>query len=140
MDSALYLTPQIRNNYICPIPDVDQAILVLHLAAFSHFLSAILTIISTTRVHTILEAVWEHWSGPTEDQLPLPSCMTLFAFRNLLPSGWFSLKRLSRKQRLSDIDHRGLFLLSVSRSHSSATAEASLLLREYAMKNLVMSW
>jgi hypothetical protein len=136
----LHITSEIRNNYTCPTPDGDHTILVLHLAAYGQFLSARLTIPGTVTVRTILAAVWEHWSGPSEDPLPLPSWITLFSFRDLTPVGWFSLKRLSRSQHLSDIDHCRLFLLTVRRSSSVADVEASLLLRDQAMKNLVMSW
>src|SRR4051794_27693200 len=85
-----YITSEIRNSYSSATGD-SNTILLLHLAAYGQFLSARLTIPGTVTVRTILEAVWEHWSGPSKDQLPLPSCMSLFVFHELSPGGCFSL-------------------------------------------------
>jgi hypothetical protein len=140
MVPAHSITSEIRNSYICSTSGVDHSILVLHLATSGQFLSSRLTIPSSATVRTILGAVWQHWPGPAEDHLPLPSCMTLFVLHDLSAPGWFSLERLTRGQCFGDIDHRSLFLLTVGRSHSSADAQASILLRDQVVKDLIMSW
>jgi hypothetical protein len=57
----LYITSEIRNSYT----------------------SAILTILSTTTVYTMLQAIWAQWAGPSEDQMPLPVGMPLSVSRDV---------------------------------------------------------
>jgi hypothetical protein len=137
------ITSEIRNSYSRTMSGGEHTILVLHHSAYGDCLATQLTIPNTAKVSTILQAVWQHWSGPSEDQLPLPSCLTLFAFRDRSALGWplpLTVQRLTRSQRLCDIDHCGVFLLIVRRSHSMAEVEASCLFRDQAMKGLIMSW
>jgi hypothetical protein len=63
MVPALPITSEIRNSYIYSLPSVNTTILVLLLAAYSHFLASFLSLPYTTMVRTILQAVRQHWSG-----------------------------------------------------------------------------
>ena len=94
------ITSEIRNSYICSTSGVDLTILVLHLAAYGQFLSARLMVPSTTKVCTILEKVWQHWSGPPiEDQLPLPTGMPFSVFREVPVVGRRCLRRCRMKNK-----------------------------------------